>query len=126
MLSWEGSMLNRTALWMGSRSEAAARSARAEAEAARKVRRVMRTHSTTLAALTKIDDAETANWRLPNTVSHIDPEVLALRALGETAGTHADDAHLSGCAHCQAEFDKFAEVVTIARRPGPGWKPALA
>jgi hypothetical protein len=42
------------------------------------------------------------------------------------AGTHADDAHLPGCAHCQAEFDKFAEVVTIARRPGPGWKPALA
>jgi hypothetical protein len=59
-------------------------------------------------------------------VSHIDPEVLALRALGEMAGTHADDAHLPGCAHCQAEFDKFAEVVTIARRPGPGWKPALA
>src|ERR1035438_5221053 len=64
MLSWDGSMLNRTALWMGSRSEAAARSARPEAEAARKVRRVMRIHSTTLAALTKIDDAETAHRRL--------------------------------------------------------------
>jgi hypothetical protein len=49
-------------------------------------------------------------------VSHIDPEVLALRALGETAGTRADDAHLPGCAHCQAELDKFAEVVTIARQ----------
>ena len=49
-------------------------------------------------------------------MSHIDPEVLALRALGETAGTHADDAHLPGCAHCQAELGKFAEVVTIARR----------
>ncbi len=49
-------------------------------------------------------------------MSHIDPEVLALRALGETAGTHADDAHLPGCAHCQAELEKFAEVVTIARR----------
>jgi hypothetical protein len=49
-------------------------------------------------------------------VSHIDPEVLALRALGETAGTYADDAHLPGCAHCQAELDKFAEVVSIARR----------
>ena len=49
-------------------------------------------------------------------MSHIDPEVLALRALGETAGTHADDAHLPGCAQCQAELEKFAEVVTIARR----------
>src|ERR1035438_1998925 len=57
-------MLNKTALWMGSRSEAAARSARPEAEAARKVRRVMRTHSTPLAALPKIDGAETAYWRL--------------------------------------------------------------
>ena len=49
-------------------------------------------------------------------MSHTDPEVLALRALGETAGAHADDAHLAGCAHCQAELDKFAEVVAIARR----------
>jgi Anti-sigma-K factor rskA len=49
-------------------------------------------------------------------VSHVDPEVLALRALGERAGTDADDAHLPGCAHCQAELDKFAEVVTVARQ----------
>jgi hypothetical protein len=48
-------------------------------------------------------------------VSHVDPEVLALRALGDAAGTTADDAHLPGCAECQAELDRLRAVVTVAR-----------
>jgi Anti-sigma-K factor rskA len=48
-------------------------------------------------------------------VSHVDPEVLALRALGEVAGTTADDVHLPGCAICQAEIERLRKVVTIAR-----------
>jgi Anti-sigma-K factor rskA len=48
-------------------------------------------------------------------VSHVDPDVLALRALGEDAGTAADDAHLSGCAYCRAELDQLSKVVGAAR-----------
>ena len=36
-------------------------------------------------------------------MSHTDPEILALRALGETAGTDRDDEHAETCARCRAE-----------------------
>ncbi len=49
-------------------------------------------------------------------MSHVDPDILARRALGERAGTQADDAHLPGCAHCQAELGRLAGVVTLARQ----------
>ncbi|MGO8885632.1 MAG: anti-sigma factor domain-containing protein [Streptosporangiaceae bacterium] len=47
-------------------------------------------------------------------MSHLDPELLALIALGEPAASAAD--HLSGCADCQAEMRKLAAVVAVARR----------
>lgn len=53
-------------------------------------------------------------------MSHTDPEILALRALGEPAGTAADDAHAASCAHCRAELARLAEVVQLARGAGPG------
>jgi anti-sigma-K factor RskA len=52
-------------------------------------------------------------------VSHIDPEILALRALGETAGTAHDAAHAESCARCQAELARLTEVVRLARDADP-------
>ena len=48
-------------------------------------------------------------------MSHTDPEILALRALGETAGTAADAEHAASCARCRAELARLAEVVRLAR-----------
>jgi hypothetical protein len=53
-------------------------------------------------------------------VSHTDPEILALRALGETAGTAHDAEHAVSCAHCQAELARLTEVVRLARDVDPG------
>ena len=53
-------------------------------------------------------------------MSHTDPEILALRALGETAGTAADAEHAASCAHCRAELARLAAVVRLARDTGPG------
>jgi len=53
-------------------------------------------------------------------VSHTDPEILALRALGETAGTAADAEHAASCAHCRAELARLAAVVRLARDTEPG------
>ncbi len=50
---------------------------------------------------------------------HTDPEILALRALGERAGTAADEEHIAGCADCRAELARLAGVVAIARHDGP-------
>jgi hypothetical protein len=47
-------------------------------------------------------------------VSHPDPELLALIALGEPAGDAA--VHLAGCPRCQAELDDLTAVVAVARR----------
>jgi Anti-sigma-K factor rskA len=48
-------------------------------------------------------------------MSHLDPELAALIALGEDAG---DREHLAGCAQCRAQVDQLAAVVTIARDEG--------
>jgi hypothetical protein len=48
------------------------------------------------------------------TVSHLDPELLALVALGEDAETA--DQHLADCAECRSEVDQFAAIVAVARR----------
>lgn len=53
-------------------------------------------------------------------MSHTDPEILALRALGETAGTAADAEHAASCAHCRAELARLAAVVRLARDTEPG------
>jgi hypothetical protein len=48
-------------------------------------------------------------------VSHTDPVILALRALGETAGTGHDDEHELTCARCRADLVRLSEVVDLAR-----------
>ena len=53
-------------------------------------------------------------------MSHTDPEILALRALGETAGTAADAEHAASCAHCRAELARLTAVVRLARDTEPG------
>lgn len=52
-------------------------------------------------------------------MSHTDPEILALRALGETAGTADDAEHAGTCAHCRSELARLTEVVQLARHDGP-------
>jgi hypothetical protein len=53
-------------------------------------------------------------------VPHTDPAVLALRALGESAGSPCDDEHLAGCPDCRAELTRLADLVQLARQSGPG------
>jgi hypothetical protein len=48
-------------------------------------------------------------------VSHTDPEILALRALGETAGTADDAGHLDTCPQCRSELARLAGIVRLAR-----------
>src|SRR6185503_13560534 len=55
-------------------------------------------------------------WRL--TVSHIDPEVLALIALGEEAEGPDARAHLARCPHCAHELRALVSVVTVAQQAG--------
>ena len=52
-------------------------------------------------------------------MSHIDPAILALRALGEPAGTSHDDHHVAQCADCHTELERLARVVDLARQDGP-------
>ena len=52
-------------------------------------------------------------------MSHTDPEFLALKALGEQAGTAQDAAHLAQCADCRLELERLTRVVELARRDGP-------
>jgi Anti-sigma-K factor rskA len=52
-------------------------------------------------------------------VSHTDPMILALRALGEAAGTSTDAEHAQTCAHCRRELARLTEVVDLARDGGP-------
>ena len=52
-------------------------------------------------------------------MSHTDPVILALRALGETAGTAQDDDHTQTCLHCGHELARLTEVVDLARHAGP-------
>jgi anti-sigma-K factor RskA len=52
-------------------------------------------------------------------VSHTDPVILALRALGENAGTAQDDDHTQTCLHCRQEQARLTEVVDLARHAGP-------
>ena len=48
-------------------------------------------------------------------MSHIDPEVLALLALGEDEGTPADHAHLAECGPCRAELANLAHAAKVGR-----------
>ena len=53
-------------------------------------------------------------------MSHTDPEILALRALGETVGTARDAEHAETCPRCRAELARLTEVVHLARGEGAG------
>jgi anti-sigma-K factor RskA len=55
---------------------------------------------------------------------HCDPEVLALRALGESAGTSDDDAHLRSCERCQADLRSLSATVQTARKSEPLESPS--
>lgn len=48
-------------------------------------------------------------------MEHVDPEVLALIALGEPVATEADTAHLAACRVCSDEVDELAATVSTAR-----------
>ena len=50
---------------------------------------------------------------------HPSPDVLALLALGEEAGTPAERAHLESCPECRAELAGLARAVTAGRRGVP-------
>jgi len=52
-------------------------------------------------------------------VSHTDPMILALRALGEPVGTPRDDDHAQTCAHCRQQLARLSELVDLARSGGP-------
>lgn len=49
---------------------------------------------------------------------HLDPELIALLALGEPADADAR-THLDGCPDCSAELEAFAATVTRGRAAGP-------
>jgi anti-sigma-K factor RskA len=53
-------------------------------------------------------------------VPHTDPVILALLAMGETAGTPHDVEHARICARCREELTRLTEVVELARHAGPG------
>ena len=48
-------------------------------------------------------------------MTHLDPETLALLALGEDAATATERLHLAGCAECRAEVRGFARPVEATR-----------
>jgi anti-sigma factor RsiW len=54
---------------------------------------------------------------------HLDPELIALLALGETPGTPGEiaaaRAHLAACGHCSAEVDELSAIARQARRVTP-------
>ncbi|QKJ20563.1 anti-sigma factor [Microbacterium hominis] len=48
-------------------------------------------------------------------MSHLDPEQMALLALGESVASLADCAHLRSCPACAAELAELQETVQVAR-----------
>ena len=55
---------------------------------------------------------------MPFDESHVDDDLLALLALGETAGSTADLAHLEECERCTDELRSLTDVVGLARSAG--------
>jgi hypothetical protein len=56
-------------------------------------------------------------------VRHVDPDTLALLALGEDAATRDDAAHLAGCAVCSAELADLRRIVAAGRETTPADVP---
>ena len=48
-------------------------------------------------------------------MEHVDPELLAMTALGEPVTDDADRRHLAGCAECAAEVSSLVAVVATGR-----------
>ena len=48
-------------------------------------------------------------------MSHCEPDVIALLALGETEGFDAELEHIATCARCQVERDQLASVARTGR-----------
>lgn len=48
-------------------------------------------------------------------MSHVDPDLLALLALGEKAGDDADRAHVAECVECALEVENLRRAVTVGR-----------
>lgn len=55
---------------------------------------------------------------MPFDESHVDDDLLALLALGETAGSTADLAHIEECERCTDELTSLRDVVGLARSGG--------
>lgn len=55
-------------------------------------------------------------------MSHLDPDVAALLALGEDVADEQQQSHLAHCAECAAEVEAFRRTVAAGRR---GAAPAL-
>ena len=47
-------------------------------------------------------------------MSHVDPEILALLAVGDPAGTEQDAEHIALCRQCSAELDELTDVAVTA------------
>jgi hypothetical protein len=45
----------------------------------------------------------------------VNPDLLALQALGEPVGSPEDHDHLSGCVFCQHELEAFSDAVAVGR-----------
>lgn len=56
-------------------------------------------------------------------MAHVDPDVLALMALGEAAASPADEQHLPGCQECRSELEQLSRVTAMARAAGPDEAP---
>ena len=51
-------------------------------------------------------------------MSHTDPTILALLAVGERAGDPGDRQHVTTCSQCRGELARLAEIVELARQAG--------
>ena len=47
---------------------------------------------------------------------HLDPDILALLALGETVANEADTEHLAQCANCSDELASLSAAVNVGRQ----------
>ena len=52
---------------------------------------------------------------------HIDPDLIALLALGEELGTGSDEAHLQTCTLCADELAQLRRLTTMGRSLDPEW-----
>src|SRR5436305_7503991 len=48
-------------------------------------------------------------------MQHVNPDTLALLALGEDVATAEERAHLAGCPACRARIDEMADAAAVGR-----------